>query len=137
MVREIVTDENFLRIASVPADRKDISAAKDLLDTLKANADRCVGMAANMIGISKRIIAFSAGKTYFVMLNPEMTAHSAEEYEAEEGCLSLKGTRKTTRFKTVTVEYLDMKLRRQKQSFSGFTAQIIQHELDHLEGKII
>lgn len=137
MVREIVTDEDFLRIKSEPADKKDLPTAKDLLETLKANADRCVGMAANMIGVSKRIIAFSVGKAYFVMLNPVVTNHSKDEYEAEEGCLSLKGTRKTMRYKSVTVEYLDVKMRKQKESFSGFAAQIIQHELDHLEGKII
>ena len=137
MVREIVTGEKIFAEMSVDADRSDLKAAKDLLDTLKANSERCVGMAANMIGINKRIAAISAGKSTFVMINPVITAHSEETYTAEEGCLSLSGKRCTERYEWICAEYLDMRFRKQKQRFSGFTAQIIQHEIDHFDGKII
>lgn len=137
MVREIKKGAEIFSEKSLPADRSDIKLAKDLLDTLKANSHICVGMAANMIGVNKRIAAISAGKSSFVMINPVITAHSAETYEADEGCLSLDGKRKTERYEWICAEYLDLKFRKQKQKFSGFTAQIIQHEMDHFEGKII
>ena len=137
MVREIKKGAEQFAEKALPADRSDIKSAKDLLDTLKANSDICVGMAANMIGINKRIAAISVGKSSFVMINPAITAHSAEVYEAEEGCLSLEGKRKTERYEWICVEYYDLKFKKQKQKFSGFTAQIIQHEMDHFEGKII
>lgn len=137
MVREIKKGENIFSEKALPAERSDIKTARDLLDTLKANSDICVGMAANMIGVNKRIAAISAGKSSFALIDPVITAHSAEVYEAEEGCLSLEGKRKTVRYEWVCVEYYDLKFKKQKQKFSGFTAQIIQHEMDHFEGKII
>ena len=137
MVREIVTGEDIFAQKAEEAHRSDLKTAKDLLDTLKANSDRCVGMAANMIGVNKRIAAISAGKSSFVMIDPVITAHSAEVYTAEEGCLSLSGKRKTERYEWITVRYFDMRFRKQEQRFSGFTAQVIQHEMDHFEGKII
>lgn len=121
---------------SAPAGFTDISAARDLLDTLIANREGCVGMAANMIGILKRIIAFDDSGKYSVMLNPEIIKKSGE-YETEEGCLSLPGIRKTKRFRFITVTYLDMGLHQRTESFSGFTAQIIQHEIDHCNGILI
>lgn len=137
MVREIKKGKELFSEKALPADRSDLKTARDLLDTLKANSDICVGMAANMIGVNKRIAAISAGKSSFVMINPVITAHSAEVYEAEEGCLSLEGKRTTERYEWICAEYYDMKFKKQKQKFSGFTAQIIQHEMDHFEGKII
>lgn len=119
------------------AKRGDLKTAKDLLDTLKANSDRCVGMAANMIGVNKRIAAISAGKSFLVLINPVITAHSAGCYTAEEGCLSLSGKRKTERYEWITVRYHDVNFRSREQRFTGFTAQIIQHEMDHFDGKII
>lgn len=137
MVREILTGEELFSAKAEEAKRGDTKTAKDLLDTLKANSDRCVGMAANMIGVNKRIAAISAGKSYLVLINPVITAHSAESYTAEEGCLSLSGKRKTERYEWIRVRYYDMAFKLREQRFTGFTAQIIQHELDHFEGKII
>ncbi|MGN1106290.1 MAG: peptide deformylase [Huintestinicola sp.] len=137
MVREIKKGEKLFAEKALPADRSDIKTAKDLLDTLKANSDICVGMAANMIGVNKRIAAISAGRSSFVMINPVITSHSAEVYDTQEGCLSLEGKRETQRYEWICAEYYDMKFKKQKQKFSGFTAQIIQHEMDHFEGKII
>lgn len=121
---------------STLATKDDLPVMLDLLDTLEANAECCVGMAANMIGINKRIIVFSAGILHIPMINPAITARSGA-YEAEEGCLSLDGVRKTTRFQSITVEYLDRGFKKQSQSFSGWTAQIIQHEIDHCDGILI
>lgn len=121
---------------STLAIKDDLPVMLDLLDTLEANAECCVGMAANMIGINKRIIVFSAGILHIPMINPAITARSGA-YEAEEGCLSLEGVRKTTRFQSITVEYLDRGFKKQRQSFSGWTAQIIQHEIDHCDGILI
>lgn len=137
MVREIVTDTEFLSMRSEPASRSDRTAARDLLDTLKAHSEKCVGMAANMIGVNKRIIAIAAGKSYIVMINPVIVSYSGEKESCTEGCLSLEGVRRTERYPAVTVEYLDMNFKKKKQSFSGLTAQIIQHETDHFEGKLI
>ena len=109
----------------------------DLLDTLEAHADHCVGLAANMIGCSKNIIAIQAGPIRIAMLNPVILKHSAKSYTAEEGCLSLPGERTTARYSSIEVRYQDLKLRRQRQKFSGFTAQIIQHEIDHCQGILI
>ena len=136
MVCEIMRDEAFLAQPSLPAAPEDVPVAQDLLETLQAHKDGCVGMAANMIGISKRIIAFECDGGYMVMFNPEIIRKS-EPYEAEEGCLSLTGTRKTTRYETIEVEYRDVRWNKRKGRFSGFTAQIIQHEADHLEGILI
>ena len=136
MIRPICRDILILSRKSVPATKTDMQVIDDLLDTLKANAERCVGMAANMIGINKRIIAFSVGPMHMPMVNPVITKHS-NPYETEEGCLSLDGVRKTTRYQSIEVEFLDRGFVKQKQTFSGFTAQIIQHELDHCDGILI
>ena len=116
--------------------REDLPIAKDLQDTLAAHREDCVGMAANMIGYHKNMIIVSLGMMDLVMLNP-VILKQWEPYEAEEGCLSLTGTRKTTRYQKITVQYQDMKMNQHTQDFTGWTAQIIQHECDHLEGKII
>ena len=137
MVREIMKDENFLIQKSEPTTRDDIAIAVDLLDTLKAHAYHCVGLAANMIGERKRIIAVKDGESYIAMLNPEIVKKSAKEYKVKEGCLSLIGERETIRHDWVEIKYRDMDFRKQKQKFSGFTAQIIQHEIDHCNGILI
>ena len=137
MVRPIVTDIFSLNRKALPATREDLSVAQDLLDTLRANLDRCVGMAANMIGVNKRIIVVAMGPFPVAMLNPRIVGHSQETYETEEGCLSLPGQRATTRYESIDVEFQDLQLKRQKQTFTGFTAQIIQHEIDHCEGILI
>jgi len=137
MIRPIVTDIFSLNRKAIPATKEDLPVARDLIDTLQANHDRCVGMAANMIGFNKRIIVISLGGFPLVMLNPVITSHSKESYEAEEGCLSLPGERKTLRYETIDVSYQDMDLQMHRQTFSGFTAQIIQHEVDHCEGILI
>ena len=137
MVRDIVKDESFLSQKSEKATTEDIGIASDLLDTLKAHAHHCVGLAANMIGEKKRIIAVKYGETYLAMLNPEIVKKSAKQYKIKEGCLSFDGERETVRHDWVEVKYRDMDFRKQKQKFSGFTAQIIQHEIDHCEGILI
>lgn len=136
MVREIVHDVLFLKQKSTRADRNDMQIVTDLKDTLKANHDRCVGMAANMIGYNKRIIIFTAGIMDIVMINP-VIVKKAQPYETEEGCLSLTGVRKTKRWEKITVEYQDTDFNKKRGDFTGFVAQIIQHECDHLEGIII
>ena len=136
MIRPIVRDTFFLSQKSEEATRQDLSVGRDLLDTLKANRDRCVGMAANMIGVRKRIIVVNMGLLDMVMYNPVIVRKDAP-YETEEGCLSLDGVRKTTRYETIEVEYLDGGWKRQRRRFSGWTAQIIQHEIDHCDGILI
>ncbi len=136
MVRPIVHDPMFLGLKSEPAGEADRQVITDLQDTLRANLDRCVGMAANMIGVRKRIIVFCAGPMQTVMINPEITSASGE-YETEEGCLSLAGVRRTKRYRTITVSYQDAGFRTRTGTFSGFTAQIIQHEIDHCNGILI
>ena len=136
MIRPIIHDPLFLVRKSEPAGPEDLQIVTDLTDTLRANLDRCVGMAANMIGEGKRIIVFCDGPALTAMLNPEITA-AAGEYEAEEGCLSLPGVRKTKRFRRITVTWQDPLLRRKKGTFEGFAAQIIQHEIDHCNGILI
>lgn len=136
MVKEIVRDPIFLQIKSEPATEADLQTAQDLLDTLEAHRDGCVGMAANMIGVSKCIIAFDDNGKYSVMINPEIVKFSGV-YEAEEGCLSLSGTRKTKRFRSIKVSYLNEKFQPRIKTYSGFTAQIIQHEIDHCKGVLI
>lgn len=136
MVKEIVRDEFFLQIKSEPATKADLPTARDLLDTLAAHKDGCVGMAANMIGVSKRIIAFDNEGKYAVMFNPEIVKCSGA-FDAEEGCLSLSGTRKTKRFKSIKVSYLNEDFLPRIKTFNGFTAQIIQHEIDHCNGILI
>ncbi len=136
MIREIVRDTFFLQMKSTTAGEEDLQTAADLLETLKAHAAECVGMAANMIGVSKRIIAFNDNGVYVVMLNPEIIRFS-EPFEAEEGCLSLAGTRKTKRYKSIKVRYQNEKLQTRLKTFNGWTAQIIQHEVDHCNGILI
>jgi peptide deformylase len=136
MIKPIVKDTFFLSQKSEPSTEKDTDVIKDLQDTLAAHREGCVGMAANMIGYKKRTIIVSMGFMDLIMNNPVMLS-KADEYEAEEGCLSLLGTRKTTRYKEIEVEYEDINFKKQRQKFTGFTAQIIQHEMDHLEGIII
>ena len=136
MIREIIHDPIFLARKSEPATKEDIPVAADLLETLAANADRCVGMAANMIGVSKCVIAFDNNGTYMAMFNPVILKRIGK-FETEEGCLSLSGVRKTTRYKSITVKYQDMAFKTQIKNFTGWTAQIIQHEVDHCEGILI
>lgn len=136
MVREIVRDPMFLQRKSVDASMADMPVAIDLLDTLKANFEGCVGMAANMIGVSKRIIAVSDNGKYILMFNPEIIKGYGE-YETEEGCLSLYGERKTKRFKTIKVKYTTDKFKTTTRTFTDFTSQIIQHEIDHCNGILI
>ena len=136
MIKPIVRDTFFLSQKSDEAVKADLPVTQDLEDTLKANRDHCVGMAANMIGSRKRIIIVATGFSDLIMINPVITGR-AEPYEAEEGCLSLQGTRKATRYNRITVDYLDMKFAKHTQIFAGQIAQIIQHECDHLEGILI
>lgn len=136
MVREIMKDEVFLAEASEKATAEDTEIARDLLETLEAHKAGCVGMAANMIGVRKRIIAFDNEGSYMVMFNPEIVK-KAGAYEAEEGCLSLTGTRKTRRWQSIKVQYQDEKMQIRLKTFTGWTAQIIQHEIDHCNGIII
>ena len=136
MERKIIRDTLFLRQKAQQATRADLAVGRDLTDTLRANADRCVGMAANMIGVNKRVIVVAVGFGSMVLYNPVIVKKSGP-YEAEEGCLSLSGTRKTTRFQTVEVEYRDAEWVKQSRVFTGHTAQIIQHEIDHTNGILI
>ena len=141
MVKEIVKDVMFLSQKAEKATEKDKYIANDLLDTLKANKDRCVGLAANMIGFKKRILVFtiiciSGEINDFVMVNPIITYKSGE-YKTEEGCLSLSGERECKRYKEIEVDYFDMNFRKQHGKYTGFVAEIIQHEIDHTNGIII
>lgn len=136
MVREIMKDEVFLAEASEKATAEDTEIARDLLETLEAHKAGCVGMAANMIGVRKRIIAFDNEGSYMVMFNPEIVKKSGA-YEAEKGCLSLTGTRKTRRWQSIKVQYQNEKMQIRLKTFTGWTAQIIQHEIDHCNGIII
>ena len=136
MVKQIVRDIFFLGQPSEPATKADIQVGKDLQDTLRANRERCVGMAANMIGVKKNIIIVNMGFIDVVMFNPVMLRKDTP-YETEEGCLSLTGVRKTTRYENIEVEYYDMDWKKQKMKLSGWPAQICQHEMDHLEGILI
>ena len=136
MVKPIMKDVLFLKQKSEPATKDDMCVVTDLHDTLKAHEDGCVGMAANMIGINKRIIAVNMGFMNIAMLNP-VIVKKANPYQTQEGCLSLIGIRDTTRYQDIEVEYFDINWNKQKQKFTGWIAQIIQHECDHLEGIII
>lgn len=136
MIQPIMRDEMFLSQKSEAATNADLPVVQDLLDTLKANEERCVGMAANMIGKKRRIIVVNMGFMNVPMINPVIIKKS-DQYETEESCLSLTGSRKTTRYQNIEVEYLDINFKKQKQSFSGWIAQIIQHEIDHCDGIII
>ena len=136
MVRKIIRDPMFLHQKSALATETDVQVITDLLDTLNANLDKCVGMAANMIGERKRILVVAMGPFVFPMINPVITQKTGK-YETEEGCLSLDGKRKTIRYENIELEYRDSSWKKHRQQFSGTTAQIIQHEMDHLSGIII
>ena len=136
MIQPIMHDPIFLAQKSAPAAAEDLPVAQDLLDTLTAHKDGCVGMAANMIGVLKRIIAFEDNGGYTVMFNPEIVK-CAQPYEAEEGCLSLSGVRKTKRYKSIKVQYQNASFQTRFKTYTGWTAQIIQHEIDHCNGILI
>ena len=136
MIRDICKDQAFLAQKAEPAAPEDLPVAADLLETLEFHRDGCVGMAANMIGVCRRIIAFDDEGAYTVMLNPVIVRQSGA-YEAEEGCLSLPGIRKTKRFQTIKVQWQNEQFQTRIKTFTGWTAQIIQHEIDHCEGIII
>lgn len=136
MIKPIVRDIFFLGQKAERAVKEDIDVGRDLLDTLQANRDRCVGMAANMIGVRKTVIVVHMGTADIVMFNPVVLKKEGP-YEAEEGCLSLDGVRKTTRYEYIEVEFYDMSWKKRRQKLRGLPAQICQHELDHLEGILI
>ena len=136
MIRQIMHDPVFLAQKSQPATKEDLAIACDLLETLEAHKDGCVGMAANMIGVAKRIIAFDNEGSYMVMFNPEIVK-TAQPYETEEGCLSLPGIRKTKRYRSIKVRYQNEDFSVRLKTFTGWTAQIIQHEIDHCNGILI
>ena len=137
MIKELMHDPIFLGQKSENATIEDLEVARDLLETLIAHKEGCVGMAANMIGVKKRIIAFLSGNDYMVMFNPEIIKAS-DAYETEEGCLSLLGgVRKTKRYKKIKVQYQSEDFKVRMKTFEGWTAQIIQHEIDHCNGVLI
>lgn len=136
MVKEIMRDPFFLAQKSVPATKDDLQVGWDLMDTLKAHREGCVGMAANMIGVKKNIIIVNMGFVDVVMFNPVITSKSGP-YQTEEGCLSLIGARETTRYQDIEVEYYDFAWKKQRKKLSGWTAQIAQHEIDHCNGIVI
>ena len=136
MIREICKDEAFLAQKAEPAVPADLAVAQDLRDTLAAHREGCVGMAANMIGVNKRIIIFDDQGEYQVMFNPVIVRKSGP-YEAEEGCLSLSGTRRTKRFETIKVQWRNERFQTRLKTFTGWTAEIIQHEIDHCDGILI
>ncbi len=137
MIKELIHDPILLARKSEVATKEDLQVAQDLLDTLTAHKDGCVGMAANMIGVQKRIIAFDNDGTYMVMFNPEIIKKSGP-YDAEEGCLSLfGGPRKCKRYQTIKVQWQTAEFQTRIKTFTGFPAQIIQHEVDHCNGVLI
>ena len=136
MIKPIMKDPIFLAQKSAPATVLDLPVAQDLRDTLAAHRDGCIGMAANMIGVAKRIIIFDDNGSATVMFNPEIVKCSGP-YEAEEGCLSLPGTRKAKRYRSIKVQYRNEKFETRLKTYTGFTAQIIQHEIDHCNGVLI
>lgn len=137
MIREIVTDNFQLSQKSIPATIDDLDVAEDLLDTIKEHEQGCVGMAANMIGVNKSIIVINDDGNYLVMINPKIIKTSGRLYETEEGCLSHQGKKKTKRYERIKVDYLDESFKRKIKTFENFTAQIIQHEIDHCNGILI
>ena len=136
MIKQIIHDPIFLARRSLPATAEDVSVADDMLETLRANADKCVGLAANMIGVSKCIIVFDNNGTYAEMFNPEILS-GREIYETAEGCLSLDGTRKIKRYKTIKVKWQNRQMQTRIKTYTGWTAEIIQHEIDHCNGILI
>lgn len=136
MIRDIMKDTLFLQIPSQPATVEDVSVGEDLLETLQAHKEGCVGMAANMIGVSKRVIAFVGEKDYEVLYNPKIVSQS-QPYQTEEGCLSLEGVRPTKRFGKIKVEFQNESFQTRFRTYTGWVAQIVQHEIDHCDGIII
>lgn len=136
MIKSVIHDQQILSQTSIPATKQDLSVVMDLIDTLKANSERCVGMAANMIGVHKRIIVVTMGMMNVPMINP-VILKKGNPYTTEEGCLSLTGERSTTRYDEIKVQYLDLEFKKHTQKFKEFIAQIIQHEVDHCDGIII
>lgn len=137
MIKEIMKDQFFLCQKATVATIDDMQSAMDLLDTLKAHEGDCVGMAANMIGVNKRIIAIRDGADCIIMFNPEVMKTTGKIYETEEGCLCHTGSKEVKRYEGIKVKYYDTKFKIKIKSFTGFTAQIIQHEIDHCEGILI
>lgn len=137
MIREIVTDNFQLSQKSIPATIEDLDVVEDLLDTIKEHEQGCVGMAANMIGVNKSIIVINDDGNYLIMINPKIIKTSGRLYETEEGCLSHQGKKKTKRYEKIKVDYLDDDFKRKIKTFENFTAQIIQHEIDHCNGILI
>ena len=137
MIKEIVKDEFFLKQKSNECTKEDLYIANELLETIKAHQEQCVGMAANMIGYLKRMMVVLDENKYLILVNPIVLKTSGKTYQVEEGCLSLQGVRKTQRYESIKVSYLDVNFKKKIKTFKGYTAQIIQHELDHFEGKII
>ena len=137
MTHPILHDPVFLSIPSRPATKSDLPIARDLVETLMAYADHCAGLAANMIGESVCILAVMDGARPLVMMNPEIVKHAAKSYRTEEGCLSLAGVRTVERYASITVRYRDEQFRKQRGTFSGLTAEAIQHEMDHFAGRLV
>lgn len=137
MIKPIVKDHFFLQQKSTDVTKDDLYIVDDLLDTIKAHDDCCVGMAANMIGYLKRMIVVFDGKDYLILINPQIIKYIGQQYITEEGCLAHQGTKQTKRYSKLKVSYLDEKMKKKIKTFDGLTAQIIQHELDHLEGILI
>lgn len=137
MIRPIIKDKFLLSQKSAPADKTDLATAQDMVETIAAHSSECVGMAANMIGVLKRIIVFQEGSKYIVMLNPSVIWKSAETYTIKEGCLCHEGAQEVTRHAAIEVEFLDLRMKKCRRKYDGVTAEIIQHELDHLEGILV
>lgn len=137
MIKELMKDTYFLSQKGVEATKEDLYVAVDLVDTLKSISDRCVGMAANMIGVNKRIIAINDQGTFKVLINPVVLKTSIATYDTQEGCMCHVGEKKVRRYESIKVEYFDMNFKKKIETFKGFSAQIVQHELDHLEGILI
>ena len=137
MSHEIVRDPIFLSVKSEPAEKSDISLGMELIQALQENRGKCVGMAANMIGVRKRIIAINTGKGFFALMFNPVIIEKSGLYDSQEGCLSLDGVRNTKRYRDITVEYTDLRWKKLTKKFSGLEAQIIQHEMDHLEGILV
>lgn len=137
MIRPIVKDKFLLSQKSAPATKDDLPTAQDMVETIAAHSHECVGMAANMIGVLKRIIVFEEGAKYVVMLNPQVKWESPETYVIKENCLCHAGAKEVTRHEAIEVEFLDLRMRKCRKKYDGITAEIIQHELDHLEGILV
>lgn len=137
MIRDIVSDRFLLNQKGKEATRDDLDVVRDLLDTIKFHEDNCVGMAANMIGVNKRIIVVKEKDDYLVMLNPEIIKFSKERYKTKEACLSLSEEKEVTRYQQIKVKYLDINFKQKIKTYNGFIAQIIQHEIDHCNGIVV